>query len=181
MSHVRHAASARGARSTVKISALSALVLSLLLGCGSSNGDDIFGGGSGAGGRAASSGGAGGGAGSSGSSSGGAGGGAGSGGTTFGTCRDPNACPTPPGQVPCCTIDFHCGLRVGMAPLYECVTPDLAGTLNAKCPSAVVLDGKAKGCCRSNGTCGFMDPSYGTGCVDPVELGYSAGKPCPAP
>jgi hypothetical protein len=59
------------------------------------------------------------------------------------------------------------------------VTPDLGGTPNPKCPSAFVLDGKGLGCCRSNGTCGYTDEKYGTGCVDPAQLDLAAGKSCP--
>lgn len=174
MSHVRHAAGARGALSAVNISAFCALFLLLPLGCGSSSRDDIFGGGSGAGGQPIATGGA---AGSGGAATGGA---SGAGGSTFGTCRDVRACPTPAGQVACCTNDFQCGLRVGTPPLYSCVTPDLGGTPNVKCPSAYVLDGKGAGCCRSNGTCGYTDDKYGTGCVDPAQLELAPGKPCPA-
>jgi hypothetical protein len=103
-----------------------------------------------------------------------------SGGTTAAadTCGDPQACPSDPNHVACCTVDFRCGLYQGQAPELVCISPDSGGKADSDCPGTFALNGNATGCCRSNGTCGYLDPNYGPGCVDPVQVGLKPGKSC---
>ncbi len=105
--------------------------------------------------------------------------GGGSGGGLSSGC-DPTVCPSnvSAGQIACCTSDLKCGMLIGKSPDNYCVTPDHGGAVDMSCPTAFVLDGAGTGCCRSNGTCGYEDTVYGTGCVDPAQIGYAPGQPC---
>jgi hypothetical protein len=102
----------------------------------------------------------------------------GAGGTAEPICSLPTQCSVPSGARPCCTDDFRCGISVGEALPRPCVTPDPGLGLDQNCPTRFILEGTGHGCCRSNHTCGYQDPKYGLGCLDPTQLDLPAGAPC---
>jgi hypothetical protein len=140
-----------------------ALLLSvcLVVSCGSSSKDDLFQG-----------------QGSPPPAAGGQNGAAGAGSFAEPSCSIPSQCNVAQGQVACCTVDAKCGVRIGSSLPHGCVTPDPGKGLNQGCPTSFVLGGTGYGCCRSSGTCGYMDPS-GNGCIDPVQFNLPPGIPCP--
>ena len=97
-------------------------------------------------------------------------------------CENPLECPHDPGQSPCCTRDFKCGVRLGKTPNVACLSLNQPGVEDNSCDDTIILGTLAVGCCRPNGTCGYLDlkNELGVGCVSPLQLNEPEGKACGA-